>query len=126
MASGDSRMMTDRAAAGFDSAPADVATDPNLTTSDQPESDHPRPATTTTRDRRTASAETQRLYAADWRAFEDWCRQRRLVPLAADATTVATFLTEGAAWFKSVDSWVTRTHGNHRSVKAGFGRQVVV
>ena len=48
------------------------------------------------RDRRAVSAETERLYAADWRAFEDWCRQQGLVPLAADATTVATFLTEGA------------------------------
>jgi len=81
----------------FDTAPADVATDPELTTSDRAGTDHPRPAAATTRDRRTAGAETQRLYAADWRAFEDWCRQRRLVPLAADATTVAAFLTEGAA-----------------------------
>ena len=45
---------------------------------------------------RNASAETQRLYAADWRAFEDWCREQSLIPLAAEATTVAAFLTQGA------------------------------
>ena len=40
--------------------------------------------------------ETLRLYAADWRAFEDWCREQSLVPLPAEATTVAAFLTQGA------------------------------
>ena len=50
----------------------------------------------TTRHSQLASAETERLYAADWRAFEDWCRARSLVPLPADAATVAAFLTEGA------------------------------
>jgi hypothetical protein len=33
---------------------------------------------------------------ADWQAFEDWCREQRLVPLASSAANVAAFLTEGA------------------------------
>jgi len=80
-----------------------MATDPDLETSGRPATDPldaGRPVGSTgsisTRNRRPASAETERLYAADWRVFEDWCRQRRLVPLPADATTVADFLTEGA------------------------------
>ena len=83
--------------------PAGEATDPDLTPSDQPETDHPSArrrtdptASASMRNRRPASAETERVYAADWRAFEDWCRLRSLVPLPADAATVAGFLTEGA------------------------------
>src|SRR5271166_5420919 len=43
-----------------------------------------------------ASPETLRLYAADWAAFEDWCRGRALATLPADPATVAAFLTAGA------------------------------
>src|SRR5271157_2610782 len=48
------------------------------------------------RHRRPASSETLRLYAADWAAFEDWCRGRALATLPADPTTVAAFLSAGA------------------------------
>src|SRR5271166_3160198 len=48
------------------------------------------------RHRRPASPETLRLYAADWAAFEDWCRGRALATLPADPGTVAAFLTAGA------------------------------
>src|SRR5271166_935175 len=48
------------------------------------------------RHRRPASPETLRLYAADWAAFEDWCRGRALATLPADPATVAAFLTAGA------------------------------
>jgi site-specific recombinase XerC len=96
-------MTTERAVALTDTAPAGVEADPGLNPSDQPETDQPgaKPAADPTAavsmpSNRNASAETQRLYAADWRAFEDWCREQSLVPLAADATTVAAFLTEGA------------------------------
>ena len=95
--------MTTERAALTDTAPAGGEADPDLNPSDQPETDHPgaKPAADPTaavsmRRNRNASAETQRLYAADWRAFEDWCRERSLVSLATDATTVAAFLTEGA------------------------------
>jgi hypothetical protein len=37
---------------------------------------------------RPASPETRRLYAADWAAFEDWCRQAGRVWLPADATVL--------------------------------------
>jgi hypothetical protein len=96
-------MTTERAAALTDTAPAGVEADPGLNPSDQPETDQPgaKPAADPTAEvsmprNRNVSAETQRLYAADWRAFEDWCREQSLVPLAADATTVAAFLTQGA------------------------------
>jgi hypothetical protein len=92
------RVTTDRAAALADRGAAGVATGPNLNVSDRLETT-PRVGSTeavTTRHRAPASAETQRLYAADWKAFEDWCRQRTLVALAAEAATVATFLREGA------------------------------
>ena len=46
---------------------------------------------------RAASPETRRLYAADWAAFEDWCRQAGRIWLPADAATVADFLTDAAA-----------------------------
>ena len=46
--------------------------------------------------RRPSSAETLRLYAVDWAAFEDWCRGRALATLPADPATVAAFLTAGA------------------------------
>jgi hypothetical protein len=49
------------------------------------------------RGRRTASPETSRLYAADWAAFETWCRQAGRLWLPADAATVADFLTDAAA-----------------------------
>src|ERR1700733_15035788 len=75
----------------------------DLNPSDRPETDQPgaMPAADPTaaiamRRNRNASSETQRLYAADWRAFEDWCREQSLVPLAADATAVVAFLTQGA------------------------------
>ncbi|HKM65240.1 MAG TPA: hypothetical protein VJY39_22400 [Acidisphaera sp.] len=48
------------------------------------------------RHRRPSSPETLRLYAADWAAFEDWCRGRALATLPADPATVAAFLTAGA------------------------------
>jgi site-specific recombinase XerC len=48
------------------------------------------------RRRRNHSSETQRLYAADWRAFEDWCREHCLVPLGASAATVTAFLDDSA------------------------------
>src|SRR5271165_2877277 len=95
---GGSGMMTEIAV-----TPAGVATDPELDTSGRPATDPlgvGRPVGSTgsgsTRNRRPVNAETERLYAADWRAFEDWCRLRSLLPLPADATTVAGFLTEGA------------------------------
>jgi hypothetical protein len=47
--------------------------------------------------RRLVSPETRRLYAADWAAFEDWCRQAGRLWLPADAATVAAFLTDAAA-----------------------------
>ena len=95
-------MTKERAAALTDTAPAGGEADPDLNPSDRPETDQPgaKPADPTAavsmRRNRNASAETQRLYAADWRAFEDWCREQSLVPLAADATMVAAFLTQGA------------------------------
>ncbi len=46
---------------------------------------------------RVASAETRRLYTADWTAFEDWCGRAGRSCLPADAATVADFLTEAAA-----------------------------
>ena len=48
------------------------------------------------RNRRPSSPETLRLYAADWAAFEDWCRGRALATLPADPATVVAFLTAGA------------------------------
>jgi site-specific recombinase XerC len=95
-------MTTERAALLTDSTPASGEADPDLSPSDRPETDHPGAklanptAALSMRRSQNASAETQRLYAADWRAFEDWCRERSLVSLATDATTVAAFLTEGA------------------------------
>jgi integrase len=47
--------------------------------------------------RRVASAETERLYTADWTAFETWCARAGRICLPADAATVADFLTEAAA-----------------------------
>jgi site-specific recombinase XerD len=94
--------MTTERAALTDTAPAGGGADPDLNPSDRPETGQPGAksadptAAVATRPNRNASAETQRLYAADWRAFEDWCREQSLVPLAADAPTVAAFLTQGA------------------------------
>ena len=51
----------------------------------------------TARTSRSASAETLRLYAADWGAFEDWCGSQSLVPLPAGPASVAAFLSESAA-----------------------------
>jgi site-specific recombinase XerD len=48
------------------------------------------------RRRRTASPETQRLYAADWKSFEAWCTDQGRVALPAEPATVAAFLTAGA------------------------------
>ena len=90
-------MTKERAAALTDTAPAGGEADPDLNPSDRPETDQPgaKPAdpiaAVSVRRNRNASAETQRLYAADWRAFEDRCREQSLVPLAADATMVAAF-----------------------------------
>jgi integrase len=47
--------------------------------------------------RRPPAAETKRLYAADWAAFEAWCDVAGQPALPADATTVAGFLQEAAA-----------------------------
>jgi site-specific recombinase XerC len=47
------------------------------------------------RRRRTASPETQRLYAADWKGFEAWCTAQRQAALPAEPATVAAFLTAG-------------------------------
>jgi site-specific recombinase XerD len=95
--------MTTERAALTDTAPAGVQADPDLNQSDRPETDQPGAkaaadptAAVAMRRNRNASAETQRLYAADWRAFEDWCREQSLIPLVAEATTVAAFLTQGA------------------------------
>ena len=92
----DGESGTDRHGAG------QVEADPHLNSSDRPETDQPGAkaaadptAAVSMRRNRNPSAETQRLYAADWRAFEDWCREQSQVPLAADATTVAPFLTQG-------------------------------
>jgi hypothetical protein len=49
----------------------------------------------TTPPRRPVSAETLRLYAADWAAFEGWCRGHGLIALPAAASSVAAFMTEG-------------------------------
>jgi hypothetical protein len=45
---------------------------------------------------RPASAETLRLYARDWTAFETWCAAMRRAPLPADPAAVAAFLTAAA------------------------------
>ncbi len=45
---------------------------------------------------RRASAETLRLYARDWTAFETWCAAMRQTALPADPVAVAAFLTEAA------------------------------
>jgi len=45
---------------------------------------------------RPASAETLRLYARDWTAFETWCAAVRRAPLPADPAAVAAFLAEAA------------------------------
>jgi hypothetical protein len=93
--------MTTERAALTNTTPAGVEADPDMNPSDRPETDQPGAkadptAAVAMQRNRNASAETRRLYAADWRAFEDWCREQSLVPLAADATTVAAFLTQGA------------------------------
>jgi integrase len=56
------------------------------TTADGSEPDPPRPA----------SAETLRLYARDWMAFETWCAAVGRTALPADPAAVAAFLTEAA------------------------------
>ena len=43
------------------------------------------------------SAETRRLYAADWAAFSKWCRERRLAALPAVPATLAAYLGSLAA-----------------------------
>jgi hypothetical protein len=43
------------------------------------------------------SAETLRLYALDWMAFETWCAAAGRTPFPATAATVAAFLTEAGA-----------------------------
>ena len=43
---------------------------------------------------RPVSAETLRLYARDWTAFETWCAAMRRTPLPADPATVTAFLAE--------------------------------
>src|SRR4051794_18385832 len=48
------------------------------------------------RRRRTASPETQRLYAVDWKGFAVWCTEQGQVALPAEPATVAAFLTAGA------------------------------
>jgi hypothetical protein len=48
------------------------------------------------RQRSAVSPETLRLYAGDWAAFEDWCRQRGFASLHADAARIAAFLSEAA------------------------------
>jgi site-specific recombinase XerC len=45
---------------------------------------------------RPASAETLRLYARDWSAFETWCAATGRTALPADPAAVAAFLTEAA------------------------------
>ena len=124
-------MTTERAAALTDTASAGVEADPDLNPSDRPETDQlgakradPTAAVAIQRNRN-ASAETQRLYAADWRAFEDWCREQSLVPLAADATTVAAFLTQGA---KTLSAGALRacpgtTDSQRRPVEPGFSME---
>lgn len=95
-------MTSEQAPALASTTPAGTVTVPDSKTFGRPEADpneiSPAGPTTavTIRRSRPASAETERLYAADWRAFEDWCRPRCLVPLAAGVATVAAFLTEGA------------------------------
>jgi site-specific recombinase XerC len=49
------------------------------------------------RRRRPPTAETQRLYAADWAVFERWCAAAGQCPLPADAATVAAYLQAAAA-----------------------------
>jgi hypothetical protein len=95
-------MTTKKAAALTDAVPVGGQANPDLKLSDRAETDQAvaKGATVTmsavaVRRNHSPSAETQRLYAADWRAFEDWCGNQSLVPLAADTTTVTAFLTEG-------------------------------
>jgi hypothetical protein len=91
-------MTTGRIAAPADPMSAGAVPEPDLNVSDPSEAT-PRvgsAAAVTTRQRPPTSAETQRLYAADWRVFEDWCRQQNLAPLPAETATVAAFLGEGA------------------------------
>jgi site-specific recombinase XerD len=40
------------------------------------------------------SANTQKGYASDWRAFEAWCRARGIAPLAAPGNRVAVYLSD--------------------------------
>ena len=90
-------MTMEKAAALADTAPADEAINPEPTGSGPGVTSAVQSTAAVSKPhRRTASTETQRLYAADWRAFEDWCRQRSLAPLAAAASTIAAFLSEGA------------------------------
>jgi hypothetical protein len=95
-------MTSERAPALTDTAPADGKADSDLSPSDRPGTDQPAakpadlPAPVAMRGSQGPSVETQRLYAADWRAFEDWCHQQSLIPLGSSAATVAAFLTEGA------------------------------
>jgi integrase len=55
------------------------------------------PTTGAGRRPRPPAAETKRLYAADWAAFEAWCAAAGPCPLPAEAATVAAFLQDGAA-----------------------------
>ncbi|WP_158933303.1 hypothetical protein [Acidisphaera sp. S103] len=91
-------MTTGRIVAPADPMSAGAVSEPALNVSDPSEAT-PRvgsAAAVTARQRPPARAETQRLYATDWRVFEDWCRQQNLVPLPAETATVAAFLSEGA------------------------------
>jgi hypothetical protein len=90
MAHGTDAMTANRVAAMADQRPTGATVAP-ITTDRAGRG--PGPATR----RHPASPETRRLYAADWAAFEDWCRQAGRVWLPADAATVANFLTEAAA-----------------------------
>jgi integrase len=44
---------------------------------------------------------TRRAYAADWRAFEAWCRDHRLEPLPASPETVGAYLSDQAGTLKA-------------------------
>jgi site-specific recombinase XerD len=51
--------------------------------------------------RNSRSANTLKAYRSDWRAFAGWCKQHGLVPLPADPTTVAMYLTGEATRLKT-------------------------
>lgn len=49
---------------------------------------------------RAKSDNTRRAYAADWRAFTDWCAEHRVTPLPVEPSALALYLTDMADKYK--------------------------